>query len=154
MTDIAQRLALKGLHLRSGGAAGADSAFAGGVGAGARTIYVPWRGFNGLPDSQVVLAPSLSNWEDALLIAEEAHPACDKCSQGARKLLARNVYQILGDDLFTTVEFVVGWTRGGRGNGGTGQAYRIANLLPDPPPIYDLGHDDVLAKFRSGWLPA
>lgn len=153
MRDIAKRLEARGFHLRSGGAAKADQAFAEGASVGARTIYVPWRGFNDLPDSEVVVAPTLSNWEDAELVAEEAHPAWERCTPGARKLLARNVYQILGDDLHTPVDFVIGWTDAGRGQGGTGQAYRIAKLLDDPPPIYDLGKADVLAAFLKGWLP-
>lgn len=153
MTEIARNLRAKGFHLRSGGAPRADDAFAEGAGAGARSIYVPWLGFNGLPNTDVILAPALPKWSDALIIAEEAHPAWEKCSQGARKLLARNVFQILGDDLFDPVEFVIGWTRNAKGRGGTGQTYRIANLLPEPPPIYDLADPRVYAKFREGWLP-
>ena len=36
-----------GLHLASGGADGADTAFAGGAPGGQRTVYLPWRGYNG-----------------------------------------------------------------------------------------------------------
>lgn len=153
MTDIARRLEARGYHLRSGGAIQADQAFARGASKSARTIYVPWRGFNELPDHEVIVASTLSNWEDALLIAEMAHPAWEKCSNGSRKLLARNAYQILGTDLFTPSEFVIGWTQGGRAGGGTGQAYRIALDSENPPPIYDLGNSDVFAKFDNGWLP-
>lgn len=153
MTDVARRLDAAGWHLRSGGALAADCAFADGASAGRRSIYVPWRGFNDLPDADVIVASALSNWDDALLVAEQAHPAWEKCSYGARKLLARNAYQILGEDLQTPVEFIVGWTPGGRGSGGTGQTYRISRMLPEPPPIYDLGRADVESRFRDGWLP-
>jgi hypothetical protein len=154
MTSVAQRLEARGLHLRSGGAASADAAFAAGASPGARTLYVPWRGFNGLPDHEVVLAPSLPNWEDALMVAEDAHPAWEKCTAGARKLLARNTYQILGEDLNTPVEFIICWTKNGRGGGGTGQALRVAGMLPDPPPVYDLGDPKTLMAFSRDWLPA
>lgn len=153
MTDVSGRLAEKGFHLRSGGAAAADHAFATGAPPTLRTIYVPWKGFNECVGPDVIIAPLMSNWELALTIAEEAHPNWEACTQGARKLLARNSYQILGDDLHTPAEFVIGWTKEGRGQGGTGQAYRVARMLPEPPAIYDLGHEDVLRKFKSGWLP-
>jgi hypothetical protein len=154
MTEIAGKLEKRGFHLRSGGAAHADEAFAVGVkDPRNKSIYVPWANYEGLPSSEVIIAPSLSNWEDALEIGEEAHPAWEKCTSGARKLLSRNAYQILGDDLHTPVEFIIGWTHNGKASGGTGQAYRIANMLPNPPPIYDLGHADVLATFLKGWLP-
>lgn len=153
MTDVARRLDAAGWHLRSGGAKAADSAFAAGASSKRRRIYVPWRGFNGLPNDEVIVAPELSNWKDALLAAEQAHPAWDRCSEGARKLLARNVYQILGDDLSTPVECVIGWTPRGRGSGGTGQAYRLAKLTSTYPPIYDLGFPRILELFQRGWLP-
>jgi hypothetical protein len=153
MTDVAKRLAGKGFHLRSGGAVNADHAFACGAPPTQRTLYIPWRGFNEVSGPDVIIAPDMSNWELALTIAEECHTKWEACSQGARKLLARNTYQILGDDLHTPVEFVIGWTKRGAGQGGTGQAYRVAGMLPEPPPIYDLGHPDVLRKFQDGWLP-
>ena len=47
MTVMAGWLARTGWHLSSGGADGADSAFAAGAPAGQRTIWLPWRGYNG-----------------------------------------------------------------------------------------------------------
>ena len=52
MTVIARWLArtrvpATGWHLHSGGAKGADSAFAEGAPAGQRTIFLPWPGYNG-----------------------------------------------------------------------------------------------------------
>ena len=154
MEDVGRRLRSKGLHLRTGGAVGADTAFATGAGEGARTIYVPWRGFNEVSGSDVVLAPDLPNWDNALLVAEEFHPNWEACTHGARKLLARNSYQILGEDLHSPCEFVVCWTKGGKGEGGTGQALRVARGLEPPVPIYDLGDAATLAEFKDGFLPA
>ena len=47
MTVMSAWLARTGWHLASGGADGADSAFATGTPTGQRTIWLPWRGYNG-----------------------------------------------------------------------------------------------------------
>ena len=47
MTVMSGWLARTGWHLSSGGADGADSAFAAGAPAGQRTVWLPWRAFNG-----------------------------------------------------------------------------------------------------------
>ena len=62
MTVMAGWLARTGWHLWSGGADGADSAFAGGAPADQRTIWLPWRGYNGHggPDCRVLSAAELS----------------------------------------------------------------------------------------------
>ena len=47
-----------GWHLATGGADGADTALTGGAPAGQRTIWLPWRGYNGHlrgPDSRLSL---------------------------------------------------------------------------------------------------
>ena len=47
MTTMAAWLARRGWHLHSGGAAGADSAFAAGAPPGTRTLFLPWPGYRG-----------------------------------------------------------------------------------------------------------
>ena len=132
MTRIAHRLRLRGYILRSGGADGADSAFEAGAGT-AKEIYLPWRGFNG--NRSPLHSPSPA----AMQMAAQFHPAWERCSPGARKLHARNCYQMLGTDLRTPVDFVVCWTPGATGSGGTGQALRIARA--HDIPVFDLGGD-------------
>ena len=58
MTVMAGWLAKTGWHLASGGANGADTAFAGGAPGGQRTLYLPWHGYNGHagPDCRVLHA--------------------------------------------------------------------------------------------------
>jgi hypothetical protein len=58
------------------------------------------------------------------------HPGWDKLSKGAKMLQARNSHQILGPTLEQddAVEFVLCWTPGAKGGGGTGQATRIAHV--------------------------
>ena len=58
MEELARSLAASGWHLHSGGADGADSAFARGAGQAHRTLYLPWKGYNECrgPDTVVLEA--------------------------------------------------------------------------------------------------
>jgi hypothetical protein len=133
MTSIAIILETKEYCLRSGGADGADKAFEDGcINAFVKTkeIYLPWANFNNNP------SPLHHIHTDAYKLAEKYHPAWNRCSEGGKKLHARNVYQILGQDLNTPSEFVICWTSDGKATGGTGQAIRIANDYNIP--VYNL----------------
>lgn len=130
MTKVASSLAKAKWILRSGGAEGADSAFEVGVNlsvtniedvvykkAELKQIFLPWPNFN---NKYSFYSSVCSN---ALQLAKKYHPAWNKLSQGAQKLHARNVYQVLGPDLNTLSKFVICWHDG---TGGTTQACRIA----------------------------
>ena len=125
MTKMAAWLARTGWHLASGGANGADTAFAGGAPAGRRTLYLPWRGYNGHgePDCVVLRRSKLFACMD---IAARLHPAWHRCSSGARRLHARNAAILLGANLDRPVDAVVAFTPGGAVTGGTGMGLRIA----------------------------
>ena len=125
MTKMAGWLARTGWHLASGGAGGADSAFAEGVPAGQRTLYLPWRGYNGHegPDCRVLSPAELSACMD---IAARLHPAWHRCSNAVRTLHARNAAVLLGRQLDRPVDAVVAWSPDGAVVGGTGMALRIA----------------------------
>ena len=149
MGDVGYSCALESWTLRSGHAGGADLAFEQGaiMGKGAMEIYLPWVGFNDAPrnDPRYVV-PVLS--QELLNIAKAHHPAWERCSQGAQKLHARNVCQILGSDLRSPADLVICWTKGGLGQGGTGQAIRVASTYG--VPVYDLGSSvgvEALADF-------
>lgn len=135
MNQIAKHLAKLGITLRSGGAEGADKAFEDGCDLvnGPKEIYLPWKNFQN-STSQLIVGPEGSK---AYLIAEEHHPYWHNLSQGARKLQARNSHQILGQDLQTPSDFVVCYTKKGKGAGGTGQAMRLAKSMNIP--IFDCG---------------
>ena len=142
---LATDLASEGWTLRSGGAEGADAAFERGLSASdPREIYLPWRKFNN--NESVLTAPSA----EALVMAEHYHPAWERCSPAARKLMARNMHQVLGADLATPVEFVVCWTPQGSGGGGTGQALRLAN--DRGIPVFDYGHGPAVRARLVAWL--
>ncbi|MCY4030124.1 MAG: hypothetical protein OXH75_27920 [Acidobacteria bacterium] len=136
MTVMAGWLARTGWHLSSGGADGADSAFAAGAPAEQRTVWLPWRGYNGHggPDCRVLSAADLSA---CIEIAASLHPAWERCKPGARKLHARNVAILLGERRDRPVDAVVCWTAGGRAEGGTGMGIRIAEA--HGIPVLNLG---------------
>lgn len=128
--------ARKGFVLRSGGAKGADSAFENGCDKvnGNKEIFLPWKGFEG-SDSKLYNISA-----DALDVAATYHPYWKNLSDGAKKLQARNSYQVLGYNLDTPSNFIVCWTKNGKGGGGTGQAIRIAKA--NNIPVFDFGSND------------
>jgi hypothetical protein len=89
-------------------------------------LYIPWPTFNGLRKDPSVVRHQPQR--EAYTIAEIFHPGWQYLSKGGRALHARNVHQILGDDVTAPdlVKFVVCWTPGGKRSGGTGQALRLA----------------------------
>lgn len=143
---LASELGDAGWTLRSGGAEGADQAFESGLSpANPREIFLPWRKFAG--NDSPLCTPSA----EAFALAAKFHPAWERCSPAARKLHARNMHQVLGTDLNTPVEFVVCWTEGGLGSGGTGQALRLAKGRGIPIFDFGAGPQQVQAKLEE-WL--
>ena len=120
MRQLAKQFAHKGYMLRSGGAEGADQAFE----LGCREV-------NGLCK---IYRPSHAT-PQAMAIASQYHGAWHLCGEWARKLHARNAFQVLGDDLKTPSLIVVCWTKDGARDhaersiktGGTGTAISIAS---------------------------
>ena len=155
MRTIAAELGARGWLLRSGHAEGADIAFEMGAKDLPKEIYLPWQGFNGgragaggIGGIDGAINPAtLSSYKQAVAYAEYFHPAWEKCSQGARALHTRNVYQILGQNLDTPVKCVVCWTKDGKSSGGTGQALRLAEYLEIP--IFNLHDPAQLDKLAT-----
>ena len=113
MTRIAGHLEFCGFTLRSGGAAGADSAFEAGVNDPAhKEIFLPWPRFNDNPSPYTGAKP------EAWRMAADYHPNWDACSNAAKKFHARNTHQ----------------------RGGTGQALRIAQDFG--APIFNMFHEN------------
>ena len=129
-------LARTGWHLTTGGADWADTAFAGGAPAGQRTVWLPWRGYNGHrgPDCRVLSPEALTT---CMRIAAGLHPARHRCSPAVRNLHARNVSILLGETLDRPVAATVCWTSQGRVEGGTGMSIRIAEA--HGIPVFNLG---------------
>jgi len=142
MTRITVFLYSRGYILRSGGAAGADAAFEEGVPKDMpKEIYLPWQNFQGSNSSLYGIDP------EAFDIAKKYHPAWDRLGKKGQRLIARNGYQVLGEDLKTPVDFIVCWTEGGKMVGGTAQALRIAKDFKIP--IFNLGKDKDLEHIKT-----
>jgi len=142
MTMLSRYLHDRSYILRSGGANGADKAFEIGIPAGGnKEIYLPWKGFNGSDSPYFILH------EEAFEVAKKFHPAWNKLADPVKALMARNVYQVLGFDLDTPVEFVVCWTKDGKDTGGTGQAIRIAKKYNIP--VLNLYDEVALNKIKK-----
>lgn len=140
---VADHLSTSGYTLRSGHASGADMAFEKGAGSNAH-IYLPWPSFgegeiNGLYNA----APSL----EAIALAALHHPNWANLGSGPRLLHARNSQEVLGRQLDSPSKFLLCWTPGGHGGGGTGQAIRIANAYG--VPVFDLYDETVQARLRA-----
>lgn len=135
--EIVEKLEAKDYILRSGGADGADTFFE--EFTHKKEIYLPWKGFNDHPSNLFHIT------EEAREMAKKYHPRWEILSSSAKRLMARNCYQVLGFDLKTPVEFIVCWTKDGKIQGGTGQAMRIAKDLGIP--IYNLQREDDVKKL-------
>ena len=131
--NIAQEFAIRGYVLRSGGAKGCDTYFE--IGAnlegGEKEIFLPWENFNNNKSFRFEVG------DEALKLGEKFHPRWSSLKPKAKLLIARNSYQILGEDLIDPVDFVVCWTPNGEEKGGTAQGIRISNYYKIP--IFNLG---------------
>ena len=119
--------------LQSGGASGSDTAFEEGsdLVQGNKKIFLPWKDFNNNTSTLYGVC------EKALKIGEYFHPAWYKLSPKAKLLMARNSYQVLGENLDTPVDFIVCYTPNGEEKGGTAQSLRIARHFKIP--VFNLG---------------
>lgn len=146
MMAVADRLAADGWTLRSGNAKGADQAFERGhlvaLSGSPIEVYLPWPSFEADWLKGWTIEPMGEPTTAAEVEARRFHPAWSKLSDGAKKLHARNVHQILGPDVSSPIlsKFVICWTKGGKGEGGTGQALRIARHYN--VPIFDLAIEE------------
>jgi hypothetical protein len=128
MTKIARQLQDL-LILRSGHAPGADTAFEQGITNGNMEIYIPWKGFGGSTSNLYESLPL------AYEIASQYHPTWKTLRDPVKRLMSRNVHQVLGPNLDSPAKFVLCWTPDGaeshktrsQKTGGTGQAISIAS---------------------------
>lgn len=155
ISDIAFKLANEGWTLRSGGAGGADSYFEHGAkqsGTGLYDIYIPWSGFSDLQRSKnhLVLG-DYKTAKEAEDIASEVHPAWDKCSNGAKKLHSRNVFQVLGSGLYTPSKMLIAYAEPTKTGvkGGTNTAWMLAKM--HDIPCFNLYTEEDFNRVQN-WL--
>ena len=146
---LASKLSSEGWRLRSGGALGADSAFAGPVPHKQRTLYLPWRGFNGSRGDDCYILEG-EEFDLCYSKAAQIHLAWNKCSPTTKKLHARNVAIILGPQLSTPVDAVICWTPKGGVTGGTGMGLRIAMRYGIPTfNLWNMNSKEVYSSLIS-----
>lgn len=137
MVRISRAMGLRGLRLRSGAAAGADSYFE--AGAHGAEIFVAWesmiwkRGIAGARNkwfdwSKMDAKLRMESLEEAGVV----HPNWAVCRAPVRSLLARNVMILRGEKLSDNSLVTVCWTKGGKDVGGTGSALRLCDRYGIP----------------------
>jgi len=141
MKNIGYSLGLSGYCLRSGNAGGADTYFYQGQSkvSSEYEIFLPWPKFGEEKNDKFIPLDDIDDKlvQKAINIVTEIHPAWNKCSQAAKKMHARNAFQVLGKDLNTPSEVVICWTQGGKAVGGTATAINLAK--EHDIPVWNLG---------------
>lgn len=140
INQISTKLSQQNYICRTGYAEGADKAFY----SGSSPNVIVYQPENITLNNGGIFrnAPMMENWSQALEIGKQFHPAWSHLGKYAQQLIARNGYQVLGDDLSSPCEFIICWTPDGatkrttKYTGGTGQAIRIANHYNIP--VYNL----------------
>ena len=144
MKSLAIRLRTNGFHLRSGGAIGADTAFANGHTIDNMTIYRPDHAIGD---------------KSAEALFRSVHPFQNRFKKSYSILLhSRNAYQVLGFQLNDPVDFVLCWTKLGSESeaelkshgwveGGTGTAIALASRANIP--VFNLQKPDALSRFYA-----
>lgn len=141
MTAMARQLELVGWKLRSGAATGADTFFEDGVShVNNKEIFIHKDYAHGRRHNlsqNVYNAQRYADYAEAVRIASEVHPAWHRCSDSAKQLHARNIYQVLGPGLNPKFysRFLVCWAIPdihGVPKGGTRTAWRVAELYNIP----------------------
>lgn len=144
MFGIARNLESCGLILRSGGAQGADLAFEKGV------KYVK--------NKQIFYQTSATPLTQDIACDFHPNPFALRKNISALNLMARNTFQVMGQDLMTPVQFVICYTEDGckyipnksqrkKETGGTGQAIAIASYFNIP--VYNLKNEEDLESVKN-----
>lgn len=139
---LAFKFATEGYTLRSGGADGADSYFENGAKEylirspkQMYDIYIPWNNFSGRKKGlNYLVASEYSTFKEAKEIAASIHPAWDRCSDGAKALHTRNVYQVLGHNLDSPSSFLIAYAEPTKSGvkGGTNTAWMLVKKFSVP----------------------
>lgn len=138
---LAELLNKLGYTLRSGGADGSDSYFEEKAGNN-KEIYLPWKNFNNSKSSLFTI-PNL-----AKVLAEFHHPNYVYLKESVKKLMNRNILQVIGKTLNTPSDFVICYTEDGcerailrtYKTGGTGLAISLADTIG--VTVYNIKNDD------------
>lgn len=147
MRRIAKRLEHQLFTLYTGGAYGADTAFL--AGTQIYKVFMPSNIHNQRISNRLdfIDCSDLYNWEEAIQTVYKYHPNPSALNEFGFKLMGRNAYCVLGEDLKSPVDFVLCWTPNGKDVGGTSQALRIARDYNIP--IFNLAFEDTLKSVMA-----
>ena len=139
MEELGEALARQGYILRSGAAAGADSAFERGCDRahGSKQIFIPWEGFKTKVDTpehcrttseRGVLLPAKPRAAEEISARfwPQEYIRWSGLKSSTRALMSRNTCQILGPHLEHPAQFVLFWKPTDGRSSGTDHALRIA----------------------------
>lgn len=163
--NLAFNSAKNGYCLRSGGAEGADliaeKAYALAMSKGFANekqieIFHPWKSFGSKnPLYNLYKIPKELGQEEILKeVLDPSHFQSLKKSRGAFALHKRNVNQILGENLDSSVSCVICWTKSGKPEGGTATAIKLA--LNFNIPVYNTQgynkekYDELVKRIKTG----
>lgn len=147
MTASAWYLSMNGFWLRSGGAAGADTACENGVIGEMKEIYLPYKKFNKNESPLYLEAFDKVVVDRAYELAKKYRPGLEDAGKPTHKFMTRNMMQVLGKNLDTPVKFVLCWTKNGKDIGGTGAAIRCA--WDHGIDVYNLYNEKEKAAFKA-----
>ncbi len=135
MTAEAQLRAQQGWTLRSGGASGADEAFAAGAmaGSGIVEIYRPYHANKASDEIAMEVIKELNKRQNTNLNFLTMTPY-------TQALISRNMQIVLGEKLATSVNEIICWTKNGDLTGGTRYAIMLGMMLNIPIINYGLNN--------------
>ena len=135
MSSISWHLSDLGYVLRSGGADGADSAFQCNADPDNTEIWIPWSKFAPpIAGNYITITDAQYSFAREFLLNNDILPWFDRMKQGAKKLHARNVFQIIGTSCKPS-EFCLYYAEednNGKVSGGTRTAVEVARLVGVP----------------------
>ena len=152
--ECSYELALKSCKLTTGAADGSDEAWEEGFIKAQCTknmqCFLPWKGFSKRDCNKegYVLIQDKLLLTNAEIIARQFHPNWNALTEPGQKLMTRNTFQVLGEDLRSPVHSLFCYTPDGKDSGGTGQAIRIARSRQIPVlNLYNKEELDVFMKI-------
>jgi hypothetical protein len=168
LMSISEKLVTQGGTLRSGNATGCDfycqsgahHAIQGGVALPTQLeIYLPEEGFNmkrvGLLNGTYLVTDGVEKQKEAEEYVKMVHPHPERLYGFSKKAHTRNIFQILGQDLETPVDFVICYTRDGAQTsadtsiktGGTATAINLASEFSIP--VFNSRRPEMMEEFRD-----
>lgn len=153
MTAAAKCLEQDGFILRSGGAIGADTAFSDGVQHHSNKVIYLTKAIDVKYGKNIFYAQEQMDRSRAYIVKNDVHEKWDVLPEDHKKLHARNIFQILGQNMDVPVNFTMCWTCDkakvvsdcSLRTGGTGTAIKVSAI--NGIPVFNLKNEDDLRRI-------